>query len=145
MQDPVIAPTLTASLVYDDARQGIRWLVDVLGFRIATCYETPDGDVAFAELVWRTGLVFVSGRPPSSNPWSKVGPASIALVAENAQAVDQLYQRAVTLRVEIVRPVHDAKTPAFPDGSHQCDVRDPGGNLWSVGTFQPRVLMKEGA
>ena len=100
MQDPVIAPTLTASLVYDDARQGIRWLVDVLGFRIAMCYETPDGDVAFAELVWRTGLVFVSGRPPSSNPWSKVGPASIALVAENAQAVDQLYQRAVTLGVE---------------------------------------------
>ncbi|HET9375040.1 MAG TPA: hypothetical protein VFO40_08705 [Chthoniobacterales bacterium] len=93
MQDPVIAPTLTASLVYDDARQGIRWLADVLGFKIATCYQTPDGNVTFAELVWRTGLVFVSGRPPSSNPWSKVGPTSIALAAENAQAVDHLYQR----------------------------------------------------
>jgi uncharacterized glyoxalase superfamily protein PhnB len=144
MQDPVIAPTLTPSLVYDDARQGIRWLVDVLGFTIATCYETPDGDVAFAELVWRTGLVFVSRRPPSDNPWATVGPASIALAAKDAQAVDYLYQRAVTLGAEIVRPVHDAKTPAFPDGSHQFDVRDPGGNLWTVGTFQPRVTIKEG-
>lgn len=135
----VIAPTLTASLVYDDPRQGIRWLVDVLGFRAATLYEGPDGGVAFAELVWRTGLVFVSGRPPSDNPWSKVGPASIALAAEDAQAVDRLYQRAVAVGAEIVRPVHDARTPAFPDGSHQFDLRDPGGNLWTVGTFQPRI------
>jgi len=123
----VIAPTLTVSLVYNDAREGIRWLVDVLGFRAATVYESPDGDVAFAKLVWRTGVVFVSGRPPCSNPWSKVGPASIALAAEDAQAVDRLYHRAVTVGAEIIRPVHDARTPAFPDGSHQFD---PTGSGW---------------
>jgi uncharacterized glyoxalase superfamily protein PhnB len=145
VEGQVIAPTLTASLVYDDAREGIRWLVDVLGFKLATLYETPNGDVAFAELTWRTGLVFVSGRPPSSNPWSKVGPASIALAAQDAQAVDHLYQRAVVMGAEIVRPVHDTKTPAFPDGSYQFDLRDPGGNLWTVGTFQPRVTVKKGA
>src|SRR5262249_38170916 len=140
----VISPTVTASLVYDDAREGIRWLVDVLGFRAATLYETPDGDVAFAELVWRTGVVFVSGRPPSSNPWSKVGPASIALAAEGAQAVDRLYERALAALAEIVRPVQDARTPAVPDGSHQFDLRDPGGNLWTVGTFRPRIRLKVG-
>ena len=43
VEDQVIAPVLTASLVYDDARQAIRWLVDILGFRIATFYETPNG------------------------------------------------------------------------------------------------------
>jgi uncharacterized glyoxalase superfamily protein PhnB len=141
----VIAPALTVSLVYDDARQGIRWLVDVLGFRVATCYETPDGDVAFAELVWKTGVVFVSGRPPSNNPWSRVGPASVALAADDPQAVDHLYQRAVATGAEVVRPMHNARTPAFPDGSHQFDLRDPGGNLWTVGTFQPRVTVNEGA
>ena len=57
VEGEVIAPTLTASLVYDDAREGIRWLVDVLGFRAATVYDSPDGDVAFAELVWRTGVL----------------------------------------------------------------------------------------
>src|SRR5262245_66663082 len=108
VEGQVIAPTLTASLVYDDAREGIRWLVDVLGFRATTVYESPDGDVAFAELVWRTGVVFVSGRPPRSNPWSKVGPVSIALAAEDAQAVDRVYHRAVAVGAEIIRPVHDA-------------------------------------
>lgn len=142
VEDGIISPTLTASLVYDDPRQGIRWLVDVLGFRTASLYETPDGDVAFAELVWRTGVVFVSGRPPGSNPWSKVGPASIALAAENAATVDRLYERAVAAGAEIVRPVHDARTPAFPEGSHQFDLRDPGGNLWTVGTFRPRIRLE---
>ena len=135
----VIAPTLTPQLMYDDVRQAIRWLTDVLGFRAATVYDGPDGGVAFAELVWRTGVVFVSGRPPSSNPWANVGPASITLAAENAQTVDRYYQRAVAAGAEIIRPVHDARTPAFPDGSHQFDVRDPEGNLWTVGTFQPRI------
>lgn len=142
VEDAVISPTLTASLVYDDARQGIRWLVEVLGFRTEALYETPNGDVAFAELVWRTGVVFVSGRPPGDNPWSKVGPASIALAADDAPAVDRLFERAVAAGADIVRPVHDARTPAFPEGSRQFDLRDPGGNLWTVGTFRPRITVK---
>ena len=44
----------------------------------------------------------------------------------------------VAAGAEIVRPLHVARTPAFPDGSRQFDVRDPGGHLWTVGTFQPR-------
>ena len=139
MGSQVIAPTLTPSLVYDDAHHAIRWLTDVLGFRVAAVYDGPGGCVAFAELVWRTGVVFISGRPPSDNPWSKVGPASIALVAEDARAVDRHYQRVVAAGAEVVRGLHDARTPAFPDGSHQFDVRDPEGNLWTVGTFQPRI------
>jgi hypothetical protein len=51
----------------------------------------------------------------------------------------------VAAGAEVVRPVHNARTPAFPDGSHQFDLRDPGGNLWTVGTFQPRVTVNEGA
>ena len=141
MDTRVVAPTLTPSIVYDDARQAIRWLTEVLGFRAASVYDGPDGGVAFAELVWRTGVLFVSDRPPSSNPWAKVGPASIALVAEDAATVDRHYQRAIAAGAEIIRPVHDARTPAFPNGSHQFDLRDPEGNLWTVGTFQPRIAL----
>ena len=138
MDNHVIAPTLTPSIHYDDARQGIRWLTDVLGFTAAVVYDAPDGTVAFAQLVWRTGVVFVSTRPHRDNPWAAVGPASIALAAENAETVDRHYRQALAANAEIVRPLHDARTPAFPHGSHQFDVRDPGGNLWTVGTFQPR-------
>lgn len=132
-------PTVTPSVHYKDAVRAIRWLTDAIGFRIVSRYDAPDGTVRFAELVWRTGVVFVSSRPSASNPWSRVGPASIALVAEDAAAVDRQYERAVRAGAEIVRPVHDAFTPAFPEGSHQFDLRDPEGNLWTIGTFQPRL------
>jgi uncharacterized glyoxalase superfamily protein PhnB len=138
MSSEMITTTLTPSVTFGDARQGIRWLVDVLGFEISSIYEDPNGGIAFAELVWRTGIIFVSQKS-QQEPWSGVGPASIALAAENGTSVDRYYERAVSSNAEIVRPLHDSITPAFPQGSHQFDVRDPGGNLWTIGTFQPRV------
>jgi uncharacterized glyoxalase superfamily protein PhnB len=139
MTDTPAGPTVTPSVHYQDAVRGIRWLTDVIGFKVVSRYDTPDGTVRFAELVWRTGIVVVASRPSGSNPWSRVGPAAIALVAENVATVDRLYARAVKAGAEIVRPVHDAFTPAFPEGSHQFDLRDPEGNLWTIGTFQPRL------
>jgi uncharacterized glyoxalase superfamily protein PhnB len=132
-------PMLTPSVVYDNPKRGITWLKDVLGLRLKSLYETPDGQVAFAELVWRAGMVFVSGRPPADNPWSKVGIASIALVADNAEAIRQAYDHACSKGADVVREIHVARTPAFPEGSTQFDLRDPEGNLWTVGTFQPSV------
>jgi len=132
-------PTITTSVVYNDARAGLQWLTEVLGLRQKSLYQMPDGQVAFAELVWRTGIVFVSSRPPADNPWSRVGIASIALVAADARVVGEHYERARTAGADIVRPLHLARTPAFPEGSTQFDVRDPEGNLWTLGTFQPTI------
>jgi uncharacterized glyoxalase superfamily protein PhnB len=132
-------PTVTASVVYDDPRRGIAWLTEVLALKLQSMFEDPNGGVAFAELVWRNGMVFVSGRPPAHNPWSKVGVASIALVAEDADSVTNHYTRVVAAGADIVRELHVAQTPAFPEGSTQFDVRDPEGNLWTVGTFQPTI------
>ena len=131
--------TITASIVYDDAPRGIEWLTHVMGLEIASLYKMPDGQVAFAELVWRTGVVFVSSRPPAENPWSKVGVASMALVAPDADTVKTHYDRALAAGAEVVRELHVARTPAFPDGSTQFDLRDPEGNLWTMGTFQPKI------
>jgi hypothetical protein len=39
----------------------------------------------------------------------------------------------------VVRELHVARTPAFPQGSAQFDLRDPEGNLWTVGTYQPKT------
>jgi uncharacterized glyoxalase superfamily protein PhnB len=99
----------------------------------------PDGTIAHAELAWRTSVVFVHTRPPKENPWSVVGPASIALAVETADQVDRHYERARAAAADIVRHAYDSKTPAFPDGSRQFDVRDPEGNLWTVGTYRPRL------
>ncbi|HUA67062.1 MAG TPA: VOC family protein [Candidatus Saccharimonadales bacterium] len=132
-------PTVISSVVYNDAPRGIAWLIEVLGLKLGSLYKAPDGTVAFAELVWRTGVVFVSGRPPADNPWFRVGIASIALVAENAEAVTRQYHHAVAAGAEVVREIHVARTPAFPEGSTQFDLRDTEGNLWTVGTFQPII------
>jgi len=132
-------PTVTSSIVYNDAHRGIAWLTNVLGMELGSLYKTPDGAVAFAELIWRTGVVFVSSRPPADNPWSQVGPASIALVAEDADSVKKKYNHAVTVGADVVREFQVARTPAFPNGSTQFDLRDPEGNLWNVGTFQPML------
>jgi uncharacterized glyoxalase superfamily protein PhnB len=132
-------PTLIPSVMYHDAQAGVKWLTDVLGLRLKSIYQMPDGTVAFAELVWRTGIVFVSNRPPEDNPWSRVGIASIALVAEDAKIVSQHYERACAGGADVVRELHVAHTPGFPNGSTQFDLRDPEGNLWTLGTFQPTI------
>jgi len=136
MDSQVIAPTLVPSVHYNDPRQGIRWLTDVLGFWAAAIYDDPDGGVAHSELVWRTGVIYVGGRANNS-PWASAGPASIALTAEDAETVDRYYERALAAGADIIRPLHDA-----PYGSHQFDLRDPEGNLWTVGTYQVRIPVK---
>jgi uncharacterized glyoxalase superfamily protein PhnB len=142
MDERFISAVLTPSVSYRDLGQGIEWLKNVLGFRAAKVYAGPDGNIVFAELVWRTGVIFASQRP-ADGPWSEAGPSSIALAAKDAQSVDWHYQRALTAGAEVIRPLHDVVTPAFPDGSHQFDLRDPGGNLWTVGTFRPRIPVEQ--
>ena len=133
------APPLVPAIAYDDAPAAIRWLTGVLGLRLIRKFETPDGTIAHAELAWRTSMVFVHARPGRENPWSVVGPASIALAVDGADDVDSHYRRAVAAGADIVRPAYDSKTPAFPDGARQFDVRDPEGNLWTIGTYRPRI------
>ena len=133
------APPLVPAIAYDDAPAGIRWLTNVLGLRLVRKFETPDGTIAHAELAWRTSMVFVHARPGNENPWSVVGPASIALAVDSAGDVDTHYRRAIAAGADIVRPAYDSKTPAFPNGARQFDVRDPEGNLWTIGTYRPRI------
>ena len=57
----------------------------------------------------------------------------------NADVVRQAYEHACSKEADVVRPIHVARTPAFPNGSTQFDLRDPEGNLWTLGTFQPGI------
>jgi uncharacterized glyoxalase superfamily protein PhnB len=137
--DEGFAPPLIPAIAYDDAPAAIRWLTDVLGLRVIRKFEMPDGNIAHAELAWRGAMVFVHTRPHKENPWSVVGPASIALASDTTEEVDRHYERAVAAGADIVRPAYTSRTPAFPTGSRQFDVRDPEGNLWTVGTYRPRI------
>lgn len=128
----VAAPTITAAVVCDDARGLIRWMVDVLEFQVAELHEGPDGSVVHARLSWRTGNVFVADRHPG--PWSETGPVNLCLAADSAAEIDRLYAKARAAGTDVIAELSDADY-----GSHQFGVRDPAGNLWSVGTYRPPV------
>lgn len=128
---------LTPGVAYADPESGLAWLQDVLGFSAGHIFRGPSGDLIFAELHWRSNALFVSGRAPGENPWSAVGVAAISLAVEDSATVDDIYQRAVESGADIVWPPFLSKTPLFPGGSHQFDVRDVEGHLWTVGTYRP--------
>jgi uncharacterized glyoxalase superfamily protein PhnB len=130
----VITQSITAAVPYDEPGRGIRWLTEVLGFRAAAVYDEPDGDIVHAELVWEAGFLFVGRRAPTGEPGHDVGPTSIALNTQDPETVDGYYERALAAGGEIVRALYDA-----PYGSHQFDLRDPEGNLWTVGTYRPQI------
>ena len=117
----------------------LAWLTDVLGFSVSDAFHDPAGNLAFAQLVWGNGVIFISARPSSDNPWAAVGPSSISLVADDEAAVKGIYARVLAAQGEVVREPQVSRTPLFPDGSYQFDVRDAEGNLWTIGTFMPKV------
>lgn len=132
MSDTVVSPRLTPSLQCRDARGLMDWLVAALGFRTAAVYEGPNGTIAHAQLVWRTGVVYVASG--GTGPWAHTGPASISLAADDAAEVDALHERAVAAGAEVVQGLTDEDY-----GSHQFSVRYPEGNLWTVGTYRVAI------
>lgn len=129
-----ITSPVTPAVRYRDAPAGIRWLVDVLGFRIQDRHDDPNGSVAHARLTWHTGQVFVSTRGDGSGSSSGPGPASIALNTADPSEVDARYETARAAGAAIVGELEDA-----PFGSHQFSLRDPEGNFWTVGTYLPQI------
>src|SRR5829696_782620 len=122
VHDAAMGPTITPELGYRDPRAAIRWLTDVLGFRVSLVVDDDDGGVAHAELTWRTGVVFLGSLEHG------LGPAVVCLSAQDATEVDRMYERVVGAGGEVPHPLADT---AF--GSHQFTARDAEGKLWTVG------------
>ena len=123
----ISSPSVCPTLNYQDAHEAIRWLVDVLGFRLAALFEDVDGGVAYAQLVWGAGSINLSTRD-ESGPMPRTGPSSTSLTAQDRDTVDRHFEQAVAAGGNIVRPVQDNFT-----GNHGFTVQDPEGNLWNVG------------
>ena len=128
-------PTVWPAFRARDARGVIRFLVDALGFTETAVHGGGD-TVAHAELAWPPGggVMLGSVRDDPDDPWPAVpGSCAAHLVTDD---VDAVHARAVAAGAEVVRPLADT-----PYGSREFAVRDPEGNLWSVGSYrgQPRV------
>jgi uncharacterized glyoxalase superfamily protein PhnB len=123
-----------ASLVYADARAGIRFLVDVLGFREQLVVD-DDGDPAVihhSQLVWpEGGIVQASTANRPGNPYSArpLGSQCLYVITADPQAV---WARCQAAAAEVVEAPSE---PEYAPGTTVFAVRDPEGNIFSFGQY----------
>jgi uncharacterized glyoxalase superfamily protein PhnB len=122
------------ALRYTDPNTAIDWLAKAFGFTQEQVFHDDDGVVQHAVLSFGTGKVMVSG--PRDTGWLGGGtadplasPISLYLVVADPAAH---HARAVAEGATIVRELEH-----MDYGSHEYSARDPEGNLWSFGTYQP--------
>ncbi|QRG08837.1 VOC family protein [Xanthobacter dioxanivorans] len=117
------------ALRYADGHAAIAWLERAFGFAPQAVHDGPDGALAHAELTSGDGLVMLgSGSADPANPWSTT-PMGLYVRVDD---IDAHYARAQAAGAEIVRPL--AQTSY---GAREYSARDPGGHLWSFGTYDP--------
>ncbi|HEY7489117.1 MAG TPA: VOC family protein [Streptosporangiaceae bacterium] len=125
-------PTIYPALRYQDARAALKWLIDAFGLTEHMVVEGPDGAIHHAELAWGDGGMIMLGSTSDGNDGrlaDPTGPVWLYLVVDDP---DGHHDRAVAAGAEIVQPLTDEDY-----GSRGYTARDPEGNLWSFGTYQP--------
>ena len=124
------APSVYPVLRYAEPASAIQFLVDAFGFAQHAVHRGPDGEIAHAELGFDNGLVML--RPSGgAEAVFDTGGQAIYVVAGD---VDALHDRAVAAGAEIVYPLTDQDY-----GSRDFSAKDPGGNVWSFGTYRPTL------
>ena len=121
--------SIYACFRYRDCPAAIDFLCDAFGFERVVVYE-EDGVVHHAELRLGDSMVMLgSERDDDDQPkraglgWTYVGGISDS---------DALFERAKAAGAEVVRAPFDTDY-----GSRDFSVRDPEGNVWNFGTYDP--------
>lgn len=117
---------LYPTLRYDDPRAAHDWLERVIGFESVAVHEGEDGKIEHAEMRWGEDLIMF-GAPNEAFPKN---PVTIYVTCDDPDAA---YAKAKTAGGEITRELFDADY-----GNREFAVRDPEGNEWSFGTYEPR-------
>lgn len=128
MTDVLAAPSIYPTIRYDDAATAIAFLRDTLGLREESVVEGPDGSITHATLAWGSGLVMVSSRGGGDDPFD-TGRLCLYLATDDP---DGHHDRVAAAGAEIVMGLVDQDY-----GSREFAARDPEGNVWCFGTYQP--------
>ncbi|MDP3077561.1 VOC family protein [Bradyrhizobium sp.] len=133
------APRLYPTLRYKDAEAMIRWLKDVVGFTERVVYRNDDGVVQRAEVAYGTSILML-GQSRDDEYGRLVGDINGRRTDSLYVAVndpDALYAKAKASGAKIEMELHNTDY-----GSRDFACRDPEGNLWSFGTYWPKVNEK---
>lgn len=133
MPEP-LRPNIFPAVRYRDADAAVEFLRSAFGAEAKAVHRADDGRIVHAELYLGAGLImlgqyteegWMGGEPPQ--PLSST--VSIYVVIPDP---DQHHARAASAGANIVRELEDQ-----PYGSREYSARDPEGNLWSFGTYDP--------
>ena len=112
------------TLRYADAPAAIEWLKTTLGFVEHAVYAGDDGTIDHAQLAFGEDLIMLGS---SSEPITSSQTIYLA-----RPDIDEHYAAAVQAGADVTTPIVDQDY-----GSREYAVRDPEGNTWAVGTYQP--------
>lgn len=124
-------PNIFAGFRYKNAPEAIEWLENVFGFERQSVVPGEDGKIAHAELKLGNGLIMLGSAPAMAdpdNPWDSVKQGIYVRVDD----IDAHYQHTRDAGADIVIPLRETEY-----GSREYAARDPDGNLWSFGTYDP--------
>jgi len=122
------APTIYPTLRYDDAGAAITFLTGTLGLGEGVVHKGDNGRIEHAQLSWGTGVVMIGSRNDPPGPFD-TGRCTLYLAVADP---DELHARVAAAGAEIVMELTDQDY-----GSREFAVRDPEGNTWCFGTYQP--------
>lgn len=124
-------PNIFPGFRYLNAKEVMEWLEKAFGFKRQMVVPGDDEKIAHAQLKLGKGIIMLGSAhqtPDPENPWSSEKQGIYVRVDD----IDHHYERARDAGATIVTPLRDTEY-----GSREYTARDPEGNLWSFGTYDP--------
>ena len=128
--------TIIPSLHYQDAPAAIDWLCKAFGFERHLVVPGEAGTIDHAQLVFGNGMIMLGSargddsRQPQSPPDAPAPASKSAYVI--VSDVDAHHAGAVAAGAQVVMVPEDQHY-----GGRLYSCRDPEGNLWNFGSYDP--------
>ena len=127
---------------YRDAHAAIEWLCEVLGFERRMVVPDGEGGVAHAELTLGGGMIMLGSDQGNADDFV-VAPTPDGTLTQNAYIVvseiEAAYKRAKDAGANIVSELEEQHY-----GGSLFSVRDPEGQLWHLGSYNPWAEQESG-
>jgi uncharacterized glyoxalase superfamily protein PhnB len=124
-------PTIFPIIRFNDSEAGLAWLKDALGFEEHSVFRGDDGSIQHGELRHGDAWVMIGSEPAGGDDrfGAHAGTGFIYLAVDDAAASFELAKRAgANLTSELESREY---------GGREFSLRDPEGNIWSVGEYDP--------
>jgi len=128
--------TLIPTIRYDDAPRMLEWLCNAFGFERHFVVPGDGGTIAHAQLVFGTGMIMLGSA--RDDEWGKVVRTVRALGGTTGAVyvvVSDVDAHCARARAAGAHIIHGPRDTDY--GSREYAARDPEGQIWSFGTYDP--------